>query len=162
MTMTATYALQLTVVETLDTQVEGASNPDITHNAFNINGILTDQTASPVTHVLVDEATLSGTTQDYDLTAYTGTGGGTKDATGLKVQGWIIKNLDDTNIITFQQGATNPYPICGATSDIITIQPGGARMLMEFDKLPEVSSTVKTIRVTGTDTKQFQIIVVMG
>lgn len=160
MAVSATYALTMTVRETLTLGVDGASNPVVTHDGLNLSGTLNAGTTVPATQHAQDTMALSGGAATIDLTSLTGTGGGTISGNGLKVQLVRFRNRSSTNAMTFAKGASNGYSLW--TNWTITLSPGCAVLFFLNDKPEDIDATHKTIDVSGTGTDEFDFSVVMG
>ena len=84
-----------------------------------------------------------------------------QDANGLKLQTIMITNPSGNNPITIGEGASNGYPIWGASNDVI--YPAATDQGTKFsDSLPDVSATDKTIDITGTGTETFDVGICLG
>ena len=165
MSVEATYDLKLKVVESLDLSSDLASTPDVTFQTdTNVSGQLTATSTIPATKVWGDTRSLTAGTDTIDLTALTGPLGSTVDFTGLKVQlVKIVGAAANTAVLVVQQGDTNPYLIFNTTGRAIDVGIDGAYMQKWKDSLADVSSTVKTIKVTSSDTDaSYEILLVAG
>jgi hypothetical protein len=163
MTVRATYNLVCNVNETLDTGVEGASNPLIQHDAFNVSGTLHSASTPPATKAVVTEVALVAGSKTVDLTALVGTNGAAVTFNGLRVQLLRIRNKTaNAGNMTFTKGASNGWTGLGASWASITLEPGAAMEFYLDDGIADVSATVKNIDVTGTGTEEFELTVVAG
>jgi len=114
---------------------------------------------------LVQQVTISGTTT-IDFTSAPQQAGRTGDMTGLKVVAAIFKPAaDNIGAINIAPGAANPYPLFGTANDI-DLAPGQMIVigtLAGIDaNLPSVSSSVKTIDITGTATDTMDVEIHFG
>ncbi len=164
MSVSLSYATNLTAIETLDTNVPAAAeaNRKVTHNQFNKTASLTGATTPPVTKVAAFEKALSAGAGTIDLTALPGTNGAVVDGTGLKVQAIKLTNKAvNANSIKVAVGGTNGYELAGADF-AATLQPGQELVLFGNDATPDVDGTHKTLDLTGTGSQVLQVIVVLG
>ncbi len=161
MSITATLLQQLTVTETLDTGVDGVGSPVVVHNALNTTATLNASSTVPGTKVSSDTVALVAGAKTIDLTALPGVGGGTIDATGLKLQAALIKNPAGNGTLTVTKGASNGYAIWGSTYSV-QVPPGGSILAYFADQLADVAAGVKTIDFAGTGTQSFSVLFVLG
>lgn len=94
------------------------------------------------------------------LTSLARTGRTALDLTGLRVLGYVIKNMGAATM-TFKAGATNPYTIFAATTGH-AVQAGGLIMQFSPSGFGTVDATHLNIDVTGTGTQTFMIGLVAG
>lgn len=162
MSVAVTYAATCTVVETLanNTGSAPAATRVITHTDYNESATLTSGTTPPVTTVAEFLLTLSSGAATVDLRALTGTNGASTDGNGLKVQILRVKNLG-ANVLTIVPGASNGIDLLGASSSL-TVYPGGHAQFYFNDASPDISSTDKTLDVTGTGAQTSEWTIVMG
>lgn len=114
---------------------------------------------------LVQEVTVTAGTTTIDLTAAPISGDRTLDLTGKKLVAWQIKAAaDNSDDVTIAPGSSNPYPLFGASNER-DLEPGelamGAITGVASGK-PAVSSTVKTIDITGTEDDVVSVILYFG
>ncbi len=164
-TVSATYAMQLTVVETFTGNYISTSDNTTTHNGLNASDILNAGSAVPATKVASFDVTMSGGTGSINLAALPGlTADETVVGTGLKVQAVIFKNkATNANEITVAKGASSGFGISTAgTTWSMPISPGQAFMILGNDATPDVASGARVIDVTGTLAQVLQVIVLLG
>lgn len=164
MSVSAVVDMNVTVTETLETNVGGLSSTarSVTHNGYNSSRTINSGSAQPATKVASFEKDLSGGAATIDLTSITGTNGATVNLNGLKVQAFKVKAKSaNANPITLTEGASNGYELLGASWTII-LQPSQEVLVWGHDSTPDVSGTTKTIDMSGTDTQGVEIIVVAG
>lgn len=82
------------------------------------------------------------------------------DLTGLRVLGYVIKNMGSATM-TFKGGATNPYAIFVGTTGH-TVKAGGLIMQFEPTGFGTVDATHLNVDVTGTGTDSFILGLVAG
>lgn len=167
MSVTVTWANEVTVKETLSTGVTGASNPIINHNAFNAPksgeseiSTLTASTTPAAAKVAEGNLALTAGAYTIDLTNLTGTNGASVTFNGLTVRNILIRNKGAASM-TFAKGASNGYPGFGSSFSV-TIPPGGVMSIYNHTLSSAVGGSAKTIDVTGTGTQTFDIIVTAG
>lgn len=162
MSVTANPQFALGIRETLETGVDAATVKTVVHSGFDLNNTSLNATSTPpvskqssITHAL------SAGAKTIDFTALAGTNGATLDCTGLKLQGILVSNPAGNATINIAPGSSNPYPIFGAANDIDV--PAGSKFAFYFaDTLADVSSTVKTLDITGTGTEEFDLQLLFG
>jgi len=167
-TVSAAYAMTVSAVETLATDVAGneginSTNNTVLHNAFNISGTLTAATTPPVTTVASFTQALAGGTATIDLNALPGTNASTISLVGLKIQLIIIKSVAaNANTIAFAPHGTHPYLLFG-TGNEIDLMPGQQIMMFGNDAAPDVAlDSADQFLVTGTGSQELDIIIVAG
>lgn len=162
MSVSVTYASTCTVVETLaqNTDSAPASTRKITHSEFDSTATLNADSTPPATTVAAFVQALTTGAATIDLTALTGTNGGTINGTGLKVQVLKVKNLG-ANALTITPGASNGYDILGASSSV-TLASGQEIMLFGNDAVEDVASGAKTIDLSGTGSQTSEWMIVLG
>lgn len=159
MSVTTSWRLTVDTNETLSTEVDASTSPVVTHAGFSTNGTMSASTSPPATLVSYETITLS-TGATIDLTALTGTNGIAVDGSGLKVQLFKIKN-NGAAAMTFSEGASNGYALLGAAWSLILL--AGQEMLVQLnDAAPDIAGADAEIDVTGTDTQEFELSIVMG
>lgn len=158
----ATYAMTLTVKEAIaDSQLANPATTIITYDQLNVTNMYMPGGSIPVSMVSAQELALTSGSLTLDLTALLGTNGVTESATGLKLQLMKIQNPASNGNMTFAQGGSNPYQLFGSTWSFSL--GGGQSAMYDFaNQAPTVSSTNKTIAVTGTGTQSFNLIMVFG
>lgn len=163
MAVSVTLEQVLSVRETLETNVPAATNPVITHSKFNVESSLNADSAVPATNVIAIEGNLTAGADTIDLTNLAQSGGGSFDATGKRLQAFIIIN-PATNTVqqSWVPGASDGYNLFGNASGRYDPMPGQSALFFGFDKLPEVSSSAKTIDITGDGTEVYKILMVFG
>ena len=162
MAVTITPTINFAAVETLDTGVDGATSPSVTHNKFNIPSVTHNSGSSaPVTMASYRTYTLSGGAKIIDLRALLGVGDESQDANGLKLQTIVIRNPSGNNTLTVGEGAVNGFPLFGAGNDVDF--PGDSEMGFHIPEgVVNVSGTDKTIDVAGTGTEKFDMGITLG
>jgi hypothetical protein len=114
--------------------------------------------APAATAVAAQQAALSGGALTLDLTSlsYRGT---TVNFNGKVVKYVVFRNpAGNANSITVAQGGANPYTLLGATFSL-TLQPGDV-IGFAPTAAPAVSSTVKTLALTGTGAQALDVLMV--
>lgn len=160
MAVTATIANTSIINETLASNVDGSTNPLVTHDSFDDGVTLDSNTTPPATKCVVKIVALSGGAASIDLTTITGTNGLAQDSTGLKVQLFRVKNLG-ANTMTFTVGASNGYNLAGAGFSV-ALEQNQWFMFYGNDASPDVASADRTIDVAGTTTQTFELTLVTG
>lgn len=166
MSVVVNYNFQANVAETLTLGHDQAADPVVNHSITGGRGSLPVSGGTPATEVWSDNITLS-TGHTIDLRALPDRLGidgvaDDKDFDGLKVQlVKIVAPAGNAADLVFKKGASNGYNLFGGTS-WIAVPPGGTFQAYMNDGLADVSATVKTIDVTGTDDDTFTIILVAG
>ncbi len=164
MSVEVTYNPTLKVVETLTLSIDKADDPtqtiEITGNGATLNATST----VPATKVWSDQRSLTAGTDSIDLTNLTNGNLPAVDMTGLKVQ--VVKIVSasaNTDTITVVDGATNGYNLFGDASGQVTLMVGGHVLWFGNENLADVSSSVKTIDFSSSDTDAtYDIIIVAG
>ena len=168
MSVTTTVTIAASTKETIDSGVTAvdAANATILHDKFNFQKSLTSTTTPPVTNASYFTQALSAGAATIDLTALTEAGGGTLDATGLKVQVLLLNTRGKSNAgaITITKGFTNGYSLAGSTTGKVTLAGGDGEAVCFFfnDSQQDVSATVKTLDLSGTGTDSIDIGIVVG
>jgi hypothetical protein len=168
MSVTATIAQNLSVVETLDNNTDpiAAANRKVTWGALSaVSESLTASTTVPATKVAGGQVALVAGAKTLDLTALTGLGanGATEDFTGLKVQALFMKNpATNSGSISIAPGASNGYEFNGSDGKL-TLSPGQSVLLYLADSAPDVAdSSADQLDFAGTGTEEFDIVMVAG
>ena len=164
MTIAATMRMMLDVVETLDVNTTSlaAANQTVTHNAYDLGTVASATTLSPATMVVAFQQALTGGTATIDLTSLTGTNGAVRDASGLKLQGLLLRNPStNANQILMEPGAANGYDAFGASWQV-TLQPGQQAMYYGYDATPDVGASDLGLDMTGTASQALDVIMVFG
>ena len=160
MSVAVTLAGTLTVVETLASNMPGATdaNSKVTHNVFNAT-----DTVTPATTCAFWEEVLSSGTATVDLTALEGSNSGAIDGSTLKVQAIMMKApAANGAVITISVGAANGYDLLGAGMSIALL-PGQWTLTFLYDASPDIAAGDKTIDLAGTGSADLiQFGVVMG
>jgi hypothetical protein len=165
MSIVVDAALNLTVRETLDTNVPAASRCTVVHDAFNKAVALRSTTTPPVTKVAVFQKALVAGVATIDLRALVGTNNLAVDGNGLKVQAIKIQNPGtNTNVLAVVPGASNGYNLFGASAKI-TLNPGEEFVWLGIDNanVPNVDATHKTLDLSdasagGTESSNWVIV----
>ncbi len=166
MSVTATVRFGMSTTEILDINVDGSTSPSIIHDAFDKSFALDAAgtgSTGPITDVYADTIALIAGAHTLDLTAIPQSGGGTLDATGLKVQAIRFENLStNTNLMTIDDGASNGYNILGAALGHVTIHPGAIFQMYFHDKLDNIAAADAEIDFGGTGTESFNLTILVG
>jgi len=163
MSVELTYGTQLTVKETLETNVPGATSANriVTHSVMNKSANLAAGSTPPVTKVAVCQKALAAGVGTLDLTALVGTNGAVVDFSTLKVQAVKFSNPATNAAITVTFGAANPYLLGGAAWKFI-LEPGMELVVYGNDKTPDVDGTHKNIDLAGTLVQALDVVLVAG
>lgn len=162
MAVTAELTCTLSVRETLVTGVDAAGSPVITHgtNSFKTSETLTSSSTPPVTKYYAATVALVAGAKTLTLTSLTGANG-TVDMTGLKIQVFKIRNNSATNTLNVAEGASNGYPLFGASNDV-TLPANGELMFFAHDGSADVAAGDATIDFAGTTTETFNVEILAG
>lgn len=145
MSITANLSLQHTINNSLS--IFDSSRSTIVHDGMNLTAQLNASSSVPVTKYAAVAKALSAGAATIDLSALTDDSG-TAIGTGLKVQSVILYN-PSANVITIGIGASNGYPLFGASA-LLPIEPG-ARLIKYFnDALIDIDGTHKNLDLAGT------------
>jgi hypothetical protein len=144
-----------------------ATNPTIQHRVSYsgvLSGTLDASSTVAVDEVYSDTRALTAGAYTLNLAALTSTLATTKDFTGKKVKAILIAaNSANTAGIVVKDGASNPYLIFATSTGETTVYPGCYVQHTFGGNLAAVSSTVKNIDFSSSDTDaEFQIILVVG
>lgn len=164
MSVSAEYIANVTVRETIETNVPAAASNGaiVLHSGFNKTATLTAASSIPATKVASFQKALSSGTATIDLTSLTGTNGATVVGTGLKVQLAKFANPStNANSIGLTFGASNPYNLLGAAFQF-TLLPGQEITIYGNEAAPDVGSGAKTIDMVGTGAQALNCIIVLG
>lgn len=165
MSVTVTYAAELSVLHTLTGPGVDPLNNTVNENAFNQSGTLTASSTVPATQGTAYELTLSSGSGSINLAALPGlTGNETIDGTGLKLQAVLLVNkATNANKIKVAKGASNGYGTCASGDDwSVTLSPGQFAMLGLADAAPDVASGARVLDITGTGSQVLQVQLVLG
>ncbi len=162
MAVTITPTINFAAVETLDTGVDGATAPSVTHNKFNIPSVTHNAgSPAPVTMASYRTYAMTAGALTIDLRALLGVGDESQDANGLKLQTIVIRNPSGNNPITVTTGATNGFPLFGGTNSVVI--PDDSELAFHIPEgLVNVSATDKDIDVSGTGTESFDVGITLG
>jgi hypothetical protein len=162
MSLKFTPSFLFSVQETLESGVDAAPAPTISHTGFNVSGIhLTGTTTPAAAKFSARTHALSAGSLTLDLTALPGTADAVVNANGLKLQALLVANREGNATLNIAGGDANPYPLFGAGNDVDV--PAGGRLAFYFPEgLPDVSGTAKTVKFTGSGTQSFDLLVVFG
>ena len=162
MSARCTYNSIMTARETLDANVAGAANPEITHSAFNTDLTLNATSTPPVSQVVYLELDLTAGAYTIDLTSLQGVDG-VIDGTGLKVQAIKFQNIAGNAALSFKAGASNGYNLGGnANWEVHLGAAADESQHLYRDTNPDISGTAKTIDVAGTGTQSFKVAIWLG
>lgn len=163
MSVEVTYTTNITVNETIDTNVPAvaAAKAVITHDQYNTNQSLTPGGTVPVTQAVSFSQALTAGAATIDLTALVGVNNLAVDGTGLKVQAIKFKNPAGNASMKIDVGATNGYPLAGAGFET-TLLAGQEVVFFGNEAAPDISASAKTFDLTGTGTQAGEFTIVMG
>jgi hypothetical protein len=160
MGVTATIASTMATIETLTDGGIATSNNTVTHNRYDQSHALNSGTSVPITKCAFFLGALDTGAATIDLTALVSTNAAVISASGLKVQGFRVKNLG-ANAMTFEVGDSNGYELAGAAFSV-TLAQGQHFQFFGNDAAPDVSGTAKTIDVSGTGSQTFECSILVG
>lgn len=162
MAVTITPTINFAAVETLTTGVDGATAPSVTHNKFNIPSVTHNANSdAPVTMASYRTYSMTAGAFIIDLRVLLGVGDEVQDANGLKLQTIVIRNPTGNNTITVGEGATNGFPLFGASNDVEI--PADSELGFHIPEgVTNVSATDKTIDIAGTGTESFDVGITLG
>lgn len=166
MGVSVTPIVSLTAIE--DIVGDSLASQQVQHTAFNrALSRLSGTSTPPVTKVAGSTYALASGAKTIDLTALEGANGVTVDMTGLELRIILIGSKVGNAAMNFIKGATNGYPLFGATSGRGFELPANGVLapflvFVPLDGLSAVSSTSKTIDVSGTGTQEFDFYVFFG
>lgn len=160
MSVQASFNISMTVEETLSSGVDGAENPIITHDGFDVTGIYSSTTTPDVEYCVVKTIALTAGAYTIDLSSMTGTNGAAVVGTGKKIRLLRITN-NGANAMTFAKGASNGHTGLGSAFSA-TIPVGGTAAWILADGGVAIGSGDKTIDVSGTGTQTFSMTLVLG
>jgi len=156
----------LTILETLSTGLAG-SNPVVIDQA-NVKYSLSGASYK----VIHDSRTFSGSTYLLDLTDAPGTNvvsgdSDAVDATGLRLQQLIIRNLSVANTLQVEADATAGYDVFGASGLILLPAATSTVPSLVMTSCPEnstdvVAATNDEILFTGTSGQTFSFALIFG
>lgn len=160
MSVNVNYTSNLTVRETLETNVPAASDAQVVHSGYDTTAPLNATSTPTATKHAAFSKALSAGAATIDLTALTGTGGVTVDGTALKVVAAKFKNPSANNIqICF--GASNAYLFGTNAAWKHTLCPGD-EILLKFHNNPLIDATHKNIDLAGTLVQTLDCEIVLG
>lgn len=164
MSVDLTYSSLLTAKETLSVNVPAADVKKrvVTHDLYNTVSTLNSGTVPPATDMAAFEKALVAGAVTIDLTALTGTNGRVVDGTGLRVQALKFRNKSvNAATLKLKKGGTNGYDGFGALFSI-TLAPKAEVMILNEDAGGDISSTNKTLDLTGTDVEVGEFEIILG
>lgn len=164
MAVSCAYAMLMTCTETLSSNVPFIStdDPSIVHNGLNSTGTFDAGTTPAATEWVANEYTMSGGALTIDLTSLTGTNGRSVSLNGLRPRLVKIKNkATNANSITIAEGASNGYPLFGASRSV-TLLPGEELQYLYSSSCTAVGSSDKTIDISGTGSQVLQMAILAG
>ena len=165
MAVSVTFAMDMTVRETLDTGVDGAASPVINFSSLNVGDRLSATTTPVASKHNQDNVALVAGAKTIDLTALTGAGGGTVTLSGLKVQLFRVSNRG-TAALTVAKGASNGWSLWTSWTVTLPAYSGTGEyptiMLYVPEGAEDVDATHKTIDFTGTGTNTFDLSLAAG
>lgn len=166
MSVQVSYRTNLTVLETLSSNVPGATDPTITHDAFNTSLSLNADAAIrrslyPInaTKCAIFEHQGNGT---INLKSLSGTNGALVNANTLHLICYKLR-CPDTNIMSIEvgEGATNGFPIFGAGKSI-EMMPGQEMQFFYSDASPQITTSDRNIDVQAEGGDVLQCMFVFG
>jgi hypothetical protein len=163
MTLSVTFNSQVLVSETFTGGYVNPSANTITLNGLSETITLNGGTTPAVTVQSEFQQALTAGAATIDLTTLPGlTSQETVNGNGLTVQFLKLRNLaTNANSITIVKGASNGYALLGSAMSI-TLAPGQSLTLNGNAATPAISSTAKTLDLTGTGSQILEVVVVMG
>lgn len=161
MSVSAKYSSHLDVRETL-TVTASLKDNSVLLDGFSSDIFLNASSTPAATKVAAFSKALASGAATVDLTALVGTAGLAVTGLGLKVRAIKLQSAS-TNVGTFVvvPGASNGYNLFGAASSV-SIKPGQEITAYFADGAVAVSSTAKTIDITGTGTESINCLVLLG
>ncbi len=138
----------------------GVQDAQITHK-MSVSASLTPSTSTPVSSAASFAVTLSGGTADIDLNAVTMANGVTADWTGIKLQALGMQVGTSEAVMTIATGASSAYAFGGAAFSC-EVEPGGTLMLYQNEAAPDISTSARYLRVSGTGTQSCQVLLLGG
>jgi len=165
MSLSVSYALELTGYETVDVGVPDVSDAELVHDAWNQRGTLDDVTVPAATNLASLEVTLTAGTANIDLTNMEGINGTTIDGTGLKIQAirFLVPAANE-NPLKIVPGTSNGYNLFGAGCQLI-LQPGDDIVYRGNDSTPTIASGAKILTLSddgAADAETYRVQIVMG
>lgn len=159
MSLSVQIQSKVTTTETLSGDDLNA-NSTLLHNGYDTDRTLTSATTPDVTKAAYQTVTLSGGAATIDLTSLL-LNASAVTLDGTQPRGVHLKNTGAASM-TIAKGASNGYTGFGASFSVTL--PPNAGFLMEWgtDNATAVSSTVKTLDITGTGTDTLQVSVAAG
>ena len=159
MSLSVQIQSKVTTTETL-TGDDLNANSTLLHNGYDVDRTVTGDTTPNATKAAYQTFTLTDGAATVDLTSLL-LNGSAVTFDGLNPRAIHIKNTGAASM-TFAKGASNGFTGLGASFSLTL--PAGAGVLVDWpsDNATAVSSTVKTIDVTGTGTDTFQLSAVAG
>jgi len=147
-----------TVNETFsEAELPGAVDRSVSYSTFDLKQTLRADTEPPVSAVYADEPTgnLSLDLTDIDRPTFDNV-----DATGLKLQVFMLNNLSETTDVVVATGAVNGYDI--NDGDDLTVKPGQRVLLFYNDSSEDVSGTKKAIDITAGVAETYELLMLFG
>lgn len=136
------------------------------HDQYNTEVILSTGSTPAVSATASFLVTLSSGAATIDLTALTGLNSATVNGTNLQVRAIKFRSpSSNANVITVKKGASNGYQIGmadGANAFNVSIPPGGDFSCYLAANGVVISSSAKTLDVSGTGSQTLECQVVMG
>ncbi len=174
-TSTLSANFRLSITETADDSISPASQDGGNSRIYDTYGLDVRLTAdtTPATHGAIPDlshAIPGGGTTTFDLTACPAardTNVEEIDLTGKKLLAWSIKApIGNADPVTVEPGASNAYHLFGSSTAKIVLYPGQVVCSGFVEAsglaLPAVSGTAKTVKVSGTEADEINIIMVFG
>ncbi len=163
MALSLRYDMNLKITDPYALGLDNVEDANLIHTLGTIGGTLSSNSSVPITKPWSDNVAMTAGAVTLDFTALDQVNLPVVNATGLKLQLFIFRNLSaNSNTITIKDGATNGYDIFGDSSGQITLNPGEVEMRFCNESLEDVSATVKTIDITGTGTETLEVVMAFG
>lgn len=165
--ITASLALTVTAVETLQLTSAPAANSVLQHKANNVSLSLTKTSALDVTEVVYARLALSSGSLTIDLTSVTDVYGKARDLTGLKLRRFAIKN-ENANALTVVKGSSNGHTSFGSSySEVLPASDTVNSIPTWLDKSlaaggVTISGSDKTFDLSGSGADEFDLILWAG
>jgi len=165
MAISASVQAKLEVTDTLALGITDVDDPTVSYSAGGATPVDMSAATTPVaTAAWFQEVGLSAGAVTLDFTALARGNLSDLDLTGLTIQAWKIQaDSQNTSPILMQEGDANPYYLCGATGDTISLDASDEFMFKGSDSLQAVAAGAKDIKVTSADVDaKFKLVLVAG
>lgn len=158
MALSTQIQLKVTTTETL-TGDDLIANSQLIHSGYDTDTTLTGSTTPDVTKAAYQTVALSGGAATVDLTSLL-LNGQAVTLDGLQPRAFHFKNTGAADM-TIAKGASNGFTGLGASFSV-TLKTGQEVAFYLSTNATAVSSTVKTLDLSGTGTDTLQLSVVAG